>query len=91
MFPAYRGEYQQNQLSCEFGPRWEGNQLADYVSKLVTACEDRAQELGFVGLARSWRRLRGPAVAGWPSSKQANHAGRHDGDDEKKEPRLVRK
>ena len=53
MFPIYRGEYQQNQLSCEFGPRWEGNQLADYVSKLVTACEDRAQELGFVGLARS--------------------------------------
>ena len=53
MFHTYQGEYQQNQMSCEYGPRWEGNQLADYVSKLVTACEDRAQELGFVGLARS--------------------------------------
>ena len=51
MFHTYQGEYQQNQMSCEYGPRWEGNQLADYVSKLVTACEDRAQELGFVGLA----------------------------------------
>ena len=35
-----------------------GNQLAAYVSELVTACEDRAQELGFDGLDASERMLR---------------------------------
>ena len=34
------------------GPRWAGNQLANYVTELVTACEDRAQELGFEALTR---------------------------------------
>jgi len=34
------------------GPRWAGNQLANYVTELVTACEDRAQELGYEALAR---------------------------------------
>ena len=34
------------------GPRWAGNQLANYVTELVTACEDRAQELGYEDLAR---------------------------------------
>ena len=35
------------------GPRWEGNQLANYVNELVTACEDRAQEVGFDGMTAS--------------------------------------
>ena len=35
------------------GPPWAGNQLANYVTELVTACEDRAQELGFDGLTAS--------------------------------------
>ena len=35
------------------GPPWAGNQLAAYVSELVTACEDRAQELGFDGMTAS--------------------------------------
>ena len=34
------------------GPPWAGNQLANYVTELVTACEDRAQELGFEALTR---------------------------------------
>ena len=34
------------------GPPWAGNQLANYVTELVTACEDRAQELGYEALAR---------------------------------------
>ena len=34
------------------GPPWAGNQLAAYVSELFTACEDRAQELGFEALTR---------------------------------------
>ena len=34
-------------------PPWAGNQLANYVTELVTACEDRAQELGFDGLTAS--------------------------------------
>ena len=35
------------------GPPWAGNQLAAYVSELFTACEDRAQELGFDGMTAS--------------------------------------
>ena len=34
------------------GPPWAGNQLANYVTELVTACETRAQELGFEALTR---------------------------------------
>ena len=36
----------------QVGPPWAGNQLANYVTELVTACEDRAQELGFEALTR---------------------------------------
>ena len=36
----------------QVGPPWAGNQLANYVTELVTACEDRAQELGYEDLAR---------------------------------------
>ena len=34
------------------GPPWAGNQLVNCVTELVTACEDRAQELGYEDLAR---------------------------------------
>jgi hypothetical protein len=36
----------------QVGPPWAGNQLANYVTELVTACEDRAQELGYEALTR---------------------------------------
>ena len=36
----------------QVGPPWAGNQLANYVTELVTACETRAQELGFEALTR---------------------------------------
>ena len=35
------------------GPPWAGNQLTNYVNELVTACEDRAQEVGFDGMTAS--------------------------------------
>ena len=36
----------------QVGPPWAGNQLVNCVTELVTACEDRAQELGYEDLAR---------------------------------------
>ena len=35
------------------GPPWAGNQLTNYVNELVTACETRAQEVGFDGMTAS--------------------------------------
>ena len=34
------------------GPRWAGNQLAQYVRKLAKECETQARELGYEALAR---------------------------------------
>ena len=39
-------------LGSAVGPRWEGNQRAEYVRALTTACETRARSLGLDVLAR---------------------------------------
>ena len=40
-------------LGPHVGPRWEGNQRAEYVRALTTACETRARSLGLDVLARN--------------------------------------
>ena len=40
-------------LGSAVGPRWEGNQRAEYVRALTTACETRARSLGLDVLARN--------------------------------------
>ena len=39
-------------LGPQVGPRWEGNQRAEYARALATACETRARSLGLDALAR---------------------------------------
>ncbi len=39
-------------LGPKVGPRWEGNQRAEYARALATACETRALSLGLDALAR---------------------------------------
>ena len=39
-------------LGPKVGPRWEGNQRAEYARALATACETRARSLGLDALAR---------------------------------------
>ena len=40
-------------LGPQVGPRWEGNQRAEYARALATACETRARSLGLDVLARN--------------------------------------
>ena len=40
-------------LGSAVGPRWEGNQRAEYARALTTACETRARSLGLDVLARN--------------------------------------
>ena len=42
-------------LGPQVGPRWEGNQRAEYARELAEACQTRAQSLGFAALTRSKR------------------------------------
>ena len=41
-----------DRLGPDVGPRWEGNQRAEYARALATACETRARSLGLDALAR---------------------------------------